>query len=202
MEKVKVELPTNMTESEKSCEKERKNKEAIEGYLEKFNNSLPSKYQFLEDRYGDLKLAEGLVKKNVFLHGETGSGKTVLGILILYEIIKIRKQVKFISCSDFIYGLQGDYQASEDKVRSVMDFRGCLMLDDLGAEKLTDFVRQTYYLIINHREQNELQTIITSNYNLNEIDTMIDRRLSSRICGRCEIIERKGDRRLEGKRKG
>ncbi len=152
MEKVKVELPTNMTESEKSCEKERKNKEAIEGYLEKFNNSLPSKYQFLEDRYGDLKLAEGLVKKNVFLHGETGSGKTVLGILILYEIIKIRKQVKFISCSDFIYGLQGDYQASEDKVRSVMDFRGCLMLDDLGAEKLTDFVRQTYYLIINHRE--------------------------------------------------
>jgi len=52
-------------------------------------------------------------------------------------------------------------------------------------------------LIINYREQNKLQTIITSNFTLDEIDKYIDRRISSRIAGMCEIIRMSGDKRLK-----
>jgi len=76
-----------------------------------------------------------------------------------------------------------------------------LFLDDLGAEKMTDFVRQSLYAIINYREQHELPTIITSNYNLSNISGKIDDRIASRIAGMCEVIEIKGnDRRLSGKK--
>jgi len=43
-----------------------------------------------------------------------------------------------------------------------------------------------------------LPTIITSNFGLNEIDEMIDSRISSRISGMCEVLQIKGkDRRLK-----
>jgi DNA replication protein DnaC len=52
-------------------------------------------------------------------------------------------------------------------------------------------------LIINYREQNKLQTIITSNFTLDEIDMYIDRRISSRIAGMCEVVRMSGDKRLK-----
>ena len=70
-----------------------------------------------------------------------------------------------------------------------------LFLDDLGAEKLTDFVRQITYFILNEREQNELTTVITSNFSLKQLDEQIDQRISSRIAGMCEILKFTGDDR-------
>ena len=77
-------------------------------------------------------------------------------------------------------------------------FEGWLAIDDIGAEKLTEFVRQITYYILNEREQRELPTLITSNFSLMEIDEMIDSRISSRIAGMCEVIKLSGkDRRLK-----
>ena len=73
-----------------------------------------------------------------------------------------------------------------------------MIIDDIGAEKLTEFVRQTFYYIINEREQWLKKTIITSNYSLDELDEYIDGRISSRIAGMCEIVELGGkDRRVK-----
>jgi len=173
--------------------------------LEQFSLMVPPHFRGLVDAFGDEVLARKLVGGNLFIHGAPGSGKTVLGLMAL-RLMALRRgtgMVRFLSCPDFIFGLQGDYEAANYEVREVMRFPGWLMLDDFGAEKLTDFTRQTYYLIINHREQWDLPTIITSNLNLNEVDAWIDRRLSSRIAGMCgkdRIIERAGDRRLAGKK--
>ena len=74
---------------------------------------------------------------------------------------------------------------------------GVLIIDDLGAVKLTEFVQQITYYIINEREMKMLPTIITSNFDLNEIDNMIDPRVSSRISGMCEIKQLVGkDKRI------
>jgi len=44
-----------------------------------------------------------------------------------------------------------------------------------------------------------MQTIITSNFTLDEIDMYIDRRISSRIAGMCEVVRMSGDKRLNQK---
>jgi DNA replication protein DnaC len=68
-----------------------------------------------------------------------------------------------------------------------------LIIDDLGAEKLTDYVRQATYYLINEREQWDRTTYITSNYPLKELDRQLDSRISSRIAGMCDIKALQGE---------
>lgn len=58
-----------------------------------------------------------------------------------------------------------------------------LVLDDLGAEKVSDYVKQTLYLLINKRYGDCRDTIITSNLSLEEIGQSYGDRLASRIAG-------------------
>ena len=74
----------------------------------------------------------------------------------------------------------------------------CLILDDLGVEKTTEWSLQTLYTIIDRRYREEKQTLITSNLTLNEIAEKVGDRIASRIAGMCKVVEIKGrDRRLK-----
>jgi len=153
--------------------------------------------------------------KSLFIHGGAGVGKTVLMATLAKKYIRRQKEVKWISYPKFIMELQGMFGNNLIRVANgestkptdpyvyaelIAQFDGILAIDDLGAEKLTEFVRQITYYIINEREQNMKKTIITSNYTLQQIDSMIDPRVSSRIAGDYEIKKLSGkDRRLGGK---
>ena len=81
---------------------------------------------------------------------------------------------------------------------NIATYPGTLCIDDIGAEKMTAFVQQITYYIINYREQEMLHTLITSNFSLQQIDEQIDTRVSSRIAGMCKVVKIQGhDRRLD-----
>jgi len=131
-------------------------------------------------------------------------GKTVLMAGIVKEILKNReKEVKWISYSGFIMELQSLFRKDDEitpfeRAEEIASFPGALAIDDIGAEKITAFVQQITYYIINHREQEMLHTLITSNFSLQQIDDQIDTRVSSRIGGMCQIVRLTGkDRRLQ-----
>jgi DNA replication protein DnaC len=64
-----------------------------------------------------------------------------------------------------------------------------LVLDDLGAEKQSEWALQTLYLIINKRYENLKPTIITSNMSLDELgDALGNDRIPSRIYAMCEQL--------------
>jgi DNA replication protein DnaC len=72
-----------------------------------------------------------------------------------------------------------------------------LVLDDLGAEKTSDFALQSLYIIIDKRYSEMRHTIITSNLSVDEIAGKVGDRIASRIAGMCRVIELKGrDRRI------
>jgi len=156
---------------------------------------IPLIYRDAEDKYDIRKYIKD-INKSLYLFGEAGSGKTFLATLILKDIWKNKKKGAFLSYPEFIFSIQTDYENKASLVDENKTFNGCLVIDDFGAEKMTDFVRQVSYLIINYREQNRLQTIITSNFTLDEIDKYIDRRISSRISGWCKILKLSGDKRI------
>ena len=191
-----------------------KEKHIVERIVKEMHRIIPKKFWDLEterplDKYKD-KLC------SLFIHGKAGVGKTVLACSLAKEYIRQGYMVKFISYPAFIMTLQGMFRGDEgvysyakeiawypDKIEKHPAYeepkrKGILIIDDLGAVKLTEFVRQITYYIINEREMRVLPTIITSNFDLSEIDEMIDPRVSSRIAGICEVIKFTGkDRRNE-----
>ena len=71
-----------------------------------------------------------------------------------------------------------------------------LVLDDLGAERPTDWVEETMNLIVNTRYNDRRPTIFTSNYedvpDANELDSLLVRvgfRMHSRLREMCEFLE-------------
>ncbi len=167
-------------------------------------------------KYRDIKCDSGLLKenfsKNLFITGKSGVGKTVLAAGIAKECIKNKIYFKWLNYTTFVMELQAMFGKEaqppyvkrdpfEEAKRIAID-SAVLIIDDLGANKATEWVRQITYYIINEREQRMLPTIITSNFTLEEIAEQIDVRISSRIIGLCKTIKLSGkDRRLDDKNK-
>ncbi len=77
----------------------------------------------------------------------------------------------------------------------------CLILDDLGAERITEWVGEQLFCLLNYRYNSQLQTIITTNYSTTELaerltiynkqgqaDDAQAQRILSRIYGMCERV--------------
>lgn len=178
----------------KHCHSEKHSKK-IENEIK---NVVPPKYIGIETDHNDLSSNPG----SLFISGNPGSGKTVLACSIAKKYIRDGEKVKFINFPAFIMRLQSAYKNDKDNpfaiAEEIAKFYGVLIIDDLGAEKLTDFVKQIIYFIVNEREQRVLTTIITSNFTLGELDSHIDSRISSRIAGMCKIVKMSGvDRRIK-----
>ena len=148
--------------------------------------------------------------RGLFLHGTTGTGKTTALISIFKHWLKTHfgwgtsrspsfSDWKFINFPMWIIELQSAYRRDVSPSELIKELceKPFLIIDDIGAEKMTDFVRQTTYALINEREMEMRPTFITSNFALQRLNEHIDERVASRIAGMCEVIELKGkDRRI------
>ncbi len=149
--------------------------------------------QFL-DRYP-------LIDVGVLFLGPCGVGKTHLAVAILKQVIKEKGDAGlFYDFRDLLREIQASWnsvsQASElDVLRPVLDAR-VLVLDELGANKPTEWVRDTIAHIINCRYNEKRLTIFTSNYLDTPAkpgeETLTDRvgvRLRSRLHEMCRDVE-------------
>ena len=152
--------------------------------------------------------------KGLFLHGEKGTGKTKLAAIIANERAGVGKPVLFASVPDLMADIRRSFKdgTTSEAVQAVKN-TPFLVLDDLGAEKMTEWVGEQLFCIVNHRYNECLQTVVTSNYNPtqiirrmatvdrggNVIDDMQGQRIMSRLYGMCERVEIKGaDWRMKG----
>lgn len=163
---------------------------------------IPKKFWYTETTRKDI--FEKYKNTSCFFWGEVGTGKSVLAAAIAKDYIARNGKVKWINYPEFIKMIKSEINQGETgwsnatwQEEQITEFKGVLVIDDLGAEYLTDFVKEVTYRLLNKRELSVLPVIITSNYNLNEIDAFIDRRISSRIIGMCEVIQLAGkDQRM------
>lgn len=163
---------------------------------------LPLKFRDIECDKKEL-VSQG-IEQSLFITGASGVGKTVLMAGVVKELLKDRKRdIEWISYPGFIMELQSMFRKEGENTpfemaENIATYPGTLCIDDIGAEKMTAFVQQITYYIINYREQEMLHTLITSNFSLQQIDEQIDTRVSSRIGGMSKIIKLTGkDRRLD-----
>ena len=122
--------------------------------------------------------------------------------------------VVFASVPDLLMDIRDSFGTGRtaEILRSVQR-ASCLVLDDLGAERMSEWVSEQVFAIINYRSNHELQTIITSNYGMAALAERMTaaikgkdsgggvqgKRILSRICGMCYIVEVGGkDFRMQG----
>jgi DNA replication protein DnaC len=114
-------------------------------------------------------------------------------------VIKPRPVAEFWNMTRLLYELRKEMRKSSDESLSdnLILHKNLLFIDDLGAEKVTEWVEEVVYLIINTRYENNIPIVITSNYPLSKIAELVGDRVASRIKEMCHVVEIKGeDRRL------
>lgn len=136
-------------------------------------------------------------------YGGTGNGKTRLMYAIIAHLRRQGKEIELWQVPALLKHLQvlcGTDSAEEDaEVKRLCRIEDTLCLDDLGAEKVTEFTLQDFYMILAEREQWQLPTLITTNLTPKQISTLLSERIASRIAGGMLIHFTGEDRRLTRK---
>ena len=141
----------------------------------------------------------------IFLHGLTGTGKTTLATSILTDKFKsvIGKEwgAMWSTMSGILADIRGTYQKAsqrtEIEVMSSYSDYPVLLIDDLGAEKVTDWSISALYSILSTRINYMRYTIVTSNLDLPAINEW-NPRIASRLAG-LQVHKMAGsDRRING----
>jgi DNA replication protein DnaC len=148
------------------------------------------------------RLAEAfpVVDRGLFLQGPPGVGKTHLAVAVLRDVIRNRgARGLFYDTRDLLRVIRSTYDPVNrtqemDVLRPVID-ADLLVLDDLGAEKTSEWVEETLNLIVNSRYSEKRITLFTSNYDDNpdstDPDSLLFRigfRMRSRLHEMCEFL--------------
>ncbi len=128
----------------------------------------------LAEHYVEGFLQEGGFRQSGLLFvGRPGVGKTHLAVGVLVELIeRYRVHARLAEFTSLIHQIQATFDpGSPESKREILDpLMGAelVVLDELGAQQMTPWVRDILYLIINHRYTRQLPTIFTTNYLLEE----------------------------------
>jgi DNA replication protein DnaC len=158
-----------------------------------------------------------LIDVGLLLLGPCGVGKTHLAVSLLRQVIMEKGDTGiFYDFRELLREIQGSWnsisQTSELEVLRPVLEANVLVLDELGANKPTDWVRETVAYIINCRYNDKKLTIFTSNFPDSQAperedaadrlpgrsvreESLTDRigaRLRSRLYEMCKVIEIRG----------
>jgi DNA replication protein DnaC len=154
--------------------------------------------QFVRDLGANLGKGRGL-----WLFGDVGTGKTSLAMLVSKAALEAGRSVAIYSMPRLLSDIKETYEDSSE--RSYMELFERLVgvdllhIDDLGAEKRTEWVLEQLYSIINERWQEQRSIIVTTNLvDVDELREQIGPRTVSRLHEMCDLIPIMGrDRRMQ-----
>ena len=151
--------------------------------------------------------------RGLLLTGDVGIGKTHLAVGILHALI-LEKGVRGLFCDyrELLKRIQESYNplvaTTELQILAPVFEAEVLILDELGAQKPTDWVWDTVALILNTRYNDKRTTLITTNYpnapaasarsadKIIREETLGDRigeRMRSRLAEMCVEVEMRGN---------
>lgn len=119
--------------------------------------------------------------------GGYGNGKTHLAAAIANEVARRGDSVLFVVVPDLLDHLRAAFNPAAgvpyDKRFKEVKTAPLLVLDDLGTESATPWVREKLYQVFNYRYSAQLPTVITTATPIDEIDERLrSRMLDVRVC--------------------
>jgi DNA replication protein DnaC len=140
---------------------------------------------FVRDIEGNVAKGRGL-----WFMGDVGTGKTTLAMLVAKAALDQGLSVAIYSVPHLLAEIRDTYDADPGE-RSYMDFFrrlvsvDLLQLEDLGAEKRTDWVLEQLYSLVNERYEENRSLVVTTNLDFGDLEEQIGPRTVSRIVEMC-----------------
>ncbi|MBR1625557.1 MAG: ATP-binding protein [Bacteroidales bacterium] len=130
--------------------------------------------------------------KNLIIAGSgcVGTGKTHLACAVAQRVMELGVPAKFINVVSMISEIKENFS-----VKNFTDIE-LLIIDDLGKENGTDWVKETVYSIINKRYEKMLPTVITTEKTIEAMTSHYEdkgKAILSRICESFRFIELNGE---------
>lgn len=111
--------------------------------------------------------------RGLFIEGTPGTGKTHIAAAISMELLKQGYSVIMQTQNEILATIKTayDYYSNESEEEIVRQYKrvSLLVIDDLGKYPATIWGMATLYDIINYRYEEQLPTIITTNYNEDDL---------------------------------
>lgn len=180
--------------------------------LEAIKKSLPPRYSDIEP---DFDMLRKLETQSVLLTGAVGSGKTrkLLETITAYLVEHCQKkpfyyfdngyvpvtpkqvQSLFLSVPMVLFQLKEEFDQHPqgESLLERMIKTPVLFLDDLGAEKASEWVKEQLYIVINERYNWLRPVLLTTNLTVKEIADNYGDRFASRIVEMCETVNYGGE---------
>lgn len=117
----------------------------------------------------DCAKAKGLARSalddnlSLVLAGTAGVGKTHLASAMILKRIEDGRESLFVSVPEWLQEMRGEMDGKGGNAFEAVKNAPFLVLDDLGAEKGSQWVSEKLYMLLNHRYSQQMQTVITTN---------------------------------------
>jgi DNA replication protein DnaC len=192
----------------------------IEASFEAYQPTCPEQTKALAKchAFADAGLANIHQGKGLFMQGPVGTGKSHLAVSTLRSILEnniehFGKPVNgealagepiyegmtcfMVSVVDLLSILRGSFSADNLKAPARRLFHraradALVIIDDIGAEKPSDWVEEQLYALIDLRYRMQRSTIFTTNCSLKQLENQIGSRVVSRIFEMCEGVKVEG----------
>lgn len=145
------------------------------------------------DEFPKLK-KEGI---GLLLWGSVGTGKTYAAACIVNALIDKGYPCMITSFTRIANILQGMREGKQEYLDKLNNFP-LLVLDDLGAERKSEYMQEQVFNVIDNRYRMNLPIIVTTNMSISELKNMSDignARIYDRILERCHPVEMNGGSR-------
>lgn len=141
------------------------------------------------DELGE-RLARG---RGLWLFGDTGTGKTTLAMLVSKEALAAGHTVAIYSLPKLLARIRRTYDAEPGGDNYISFFErltsvDLLHIDDLGAEKRSDWVLEQLYALVNERYEAQKSVLVTTNLPHEELEEQIGTRTVSRLSQVCDEV--------------
>jgi DNA replication protein DnaC len=129
--------------------------------------------------------------ESLLLWGAFGTGKTALAVGLVRERIDRGERAYFTTSPKLLDRIKATYSGdgAEDEILTLIKTVPFLVLDDLGAERVTDWVEEKLFTIINERHDEMRVTVFTTNLSPAELGAHIGERTAWRVMEMCDVLK-------------
>lgn len=141
-------------------------------------------------------VVRGSQEESLLLVGNVGLGKTYLASAVGNAVLEAGKTVVYLTFSEFLDLIRlhkfDDQEAYMAGLQRLYD-ADLIILDDLGAEKVTEFAAQELFSLINARMNRRRPMVVSSNLEPESFEETYGARIASRLLNGFEVCPLRGE---------